>query len=120
MRAGNALWCEKAVPAIGALLSEPAAYRYLPRSYAYLPARDELLALVRGAGFVDVAHHPLSGGITQVVTATRAGAPGLRSRRARPDTATTDDPAAGGAGDAGVAAGAAGATPPAGATRGTA
>jgi demethylmenaquinone methyltransferase/2-methoxy-6-polyprenyl-1,4-benzoquinol methylase len=74
LRAGNDLWCRLGVPAIGALLSSAEAYRYLPRSYAYLPPRAGLLRLVESAGFVDVAHHPLSGGITQVVTATRSGA----------------------------------------------
>ncbi len=77
LRAANRLWCSTAVPAIGALLSDAAAYRYLPRSYAYLPPRASLLALVAAAGFEDVTHVPLSGGITQLVTATRAGL-GLR------------------------------------------
>ena len=32
------------VPLVGGLLSNPAAYRYLPRSVAYLPPPDEMLA----------------------------------------------------------------------------
>lgn len=72
--AANRLWCEQGVPRLGALLSDPSAYRYLPRSYAYLPGRDELLGLLRAAGFVDACHLPLTWGVTQVITATRAGA----------------------------------------------
>ena len=33
------------VPRIGAMLSDGAAYRYLPRSVAYLPESDELVAM---------------------------------------------------------------------------
>src|SRR5690606_1567230 len=44
LRTGHAVYFGKVVPRIGALLSDPAAYRYLPRSVAYLPPRDELLA----------------------------------------------------------------------------
>jgi demethylmenaquinone methyltransferase/2-methoxy-6-polyprenyl-1,4-benzoquinol methylase len=98
LRAGNAAWCRLAVPLIGALLSDRDAYRYLPRSYAYLPPRPELLDLVGAAGFGDVAHVPLSGGITQVVTATRAGAVPLRRRRAA-HAAVAPSPPAGPAAD---------------------
>jgi demethylmenaquinone methyltransferase/2-methoxy-6-polyprenyl-1,4-benzoquinol methylase len=77
LRLGHRLWFRHAVPRIGAALSDASAYRYLPRSVAYLPERGPLLALVRQAGFEDVEHHRLSGGITQVVTATRAGGPRL-------------------------------------------
>ena len=41
------------------LLSDPAAYRYLPRSVAYLPAPSEMLALLRDAGFADATHDEL-------------------------------------------------------------
>ena len=36
-----------------------------------LPAPPELLTMLRRAGFADAAHHPLSGGITQLLTGTR-------------------------------------------------
>jgi demethylmenaquinone methyltransferase/2-methoxy-6-polyprenyl-1,4-benzoquinol methylase len=80
LRAGHRLWFTAVVPRIGALLSDRAAYSYLPRSVAYLPPRQELLALVADAGFTSVEHHSLSGGITQVVTATRLGARPLAGR----------------------------------------
>ncbi|MDQ1445245.1 MAG: demethylmenaquinone methyltransferase / 2-methoxy-6-polyprenyl,4-benzoquinol methylase [Acidimicrobiaceae bacterium] len=71
LRAGHAVYFGKVVPRIGGLLSDAAAYRYLPQSVAYLPGRDGLLALVRDAGFVDVEHRLLTGGITQLIVGTR-------------------------------------------------
>ena len=73
LRAGHSLYFGKVVPRIGGLLSDPAAYRYLPRSVAYLPPPPEMLDQLRAAGFVDVTRRLLSGGITQLITATRAG-----------------------------------------------
>jgi len=72
VRAGNDLYFGKVVPRIGALLSDAAAYRYLPRSVAYLPPPAEMVAMLRAAGFADATHVPLSGGITQLLTGTRA------------------------------------------------
>jgi demethylmenaquinone methyltransferase / 2-methoxy-6-polyprenyl-1,4-benzoquinol methylase len=72
LRWGHRLYFGKVVPRVGALLSNGSAYRYLPRSVAYLPATDELLDLVRTAGFTDVSRTPLSGGIAQLIAATRA------------------------------------------------
>jgi demethylmenaquinone methyltransferase / 2-methoxy-6-polyprenyl-1,4-benzoquinol methylase len=74
MRAGHSLYFGKVVPRIGALLSDGAAYRYLPRSVEYLPAPGELLTLVRAAGFADATRVTLSGGISQLLTGTRNGA----------------------------------------------
>lgn len=72
LRAGNALWFRGAVPLLGRLLSrDPAAYRYLPRSTAYLPAADELQARLRGAGFDDVRRSTMTGGSVQLLTGTR-------------------------------------------------
>jgi demethylmenaquinone methyltransferase/2-methoxy-6-polyprenyl-1,4-benzoquinol methylase len=82
VRFGNGIYFGTVVPRIGALLSDGAAYRYLPRSVAYLPSPDEMLAMLRAAGFADAAHHELSGGITQLLTGTRATTtegPGERS-----------------------------------------
>jgi demethylmenaquinone methyltransferase / 2-methoxy-6-polyprenyl-1,4-benzoquinol methylase len=74
LRAGHSLYFGKVVPRIGALLSDGAAYRYLPRSVEYLPAPGELLTLVRAAGFADATRVTLSGGISQLLTGTRNGA----------------------------------------------
>src|SRR5690606_19403892 len=45
-RAGHSLYFDRIVPRLGALLSDRAAYRYLPRSTGYLPPEPELLALL--------------------------------------------------------------------------
>jgi demethylmenaquinone methyltransferase / 2-methoxy-6-polyprenyl-1,4-benzoquinol methylase len=71
VRWGNGIYFGKVVPKIGGLLSDPAAYRYLPKSVAYLPEPAVMLALLRDQGFTDAEHRQLSGGITQLLTGTR-------------------------------------------------
>jgi demethylmenaquinone methyltransferase/2-methoxy-6-polyprenyl-1,4-benzoquinol methylase len=71
IRWGNGIYFGKVVPKIGALLSDGAAYRYLPRSVAYLPSPAEMVAALGEAGFPDAQHDQLSGGITQLLTGTR-------------------------------------------------
>lgn len=71
LRFGHGLYFGKAVPLIGGLLSDPAAYRYLPRSVAYLPEPGAMSAMIADAGFVDVERRLLVGGAAQLVTATR-------------------------------------------------
>ncbi|MFM7262830.1 MAG: ubiquinone/menaquinone biosynthesis methyltransferase [Acidimicrobiales bacterium] len=71
VRAGNNIYFGRVVPRIGALLSDGPAYRYLPRSVAYLPDRAVLVEKLRAAGFADAVHHQLSGGLTQLMTGTR-------------------------------------------------
>lgn len=72
MRFGHGIYFGKVVPKIGALLSDGDAYRYLPRSVEYLPTPDELVQMVADAGFRDTKRTLLSGGISQLITATRA------------------------------------------------
>ena len=72
LRLGHGLYFGRVVPFIGGLLSDRDAYRYLPRSVAYLPSEEDLLATIASAGFVDVAKERCSGGIVQLLTATRA------------------------------------------------
>ena len=71
IRFGNNIYFGKVVPRIGALLSDGPAYRYLPRSVAYLPERHELLQMLQTAGFADATHTQLSGGLTQLMVGTR-------------------------------------------------
>ena len=71
VRFGNSIYFGRIVPRIGALLSDGPAYRYLPRSVAYLPPREELVAMLRAAGFGDARHTQLSGGLTQLMVGTR-------------------------------------------------
>jgi demethylmenaquinone methyltransferase/2-methoxy-6-polyprenyl-1,4-benzoquinol methylase len=72
LRWGHSIYFGHVVPRIGALLSDGAAYRYLPKSVAYLPDTDDLLDMVQTSGFRDVRRDLLSGGIAQLITATRA------------------------------------------------
>jgi demethylmenaquinone methyltransferase/2-methoxy-6-polyprenyl-1,4-benzoquinol methylase len=73
LRRGHAVYFGQVVPRIGGLLSDRTAYAYLPRSVAYLPSNEEMLALIAEAGFNDVQRRLLSGGVTQLLTATRLG-----------------------------------------------
>lgn len=72
LRWGHGIYFGKVVPRIGALLSDAAAYRYLPKSVAYLPEPAALLAQVERAGFVNAERALLSTGIAQLLTGTRA------------------------------------------------
>jgi demethylmenaquinone methyltransferase/2-methoxy-6-polyprenyl-1,4-benzoquinol methylase len=72
LRFGHGVYFGKVVPVVGGLLSDGAAYRYLPKSVAYLPPTDQLLAMVASAGFDDVTRRLFSVGISQLITATRA------------------------------------------------
>jgi len=71
MRWGHSIYFGRVVPIVGGLLSDKAAYRYLPESVAYLPEPTELQRMIVDAGFHDVQRTLLSGGISQLYTATR-------------------------------------------------
>lgn len=73
--AGHRLWFRRAVPLIGGIISDADAYRYLPKSTAYLPSTAELRSMLLRSGFSTVNRHLLSGGLSQLVTATRRGLP---------------------------------------------
>lgn len=72
LRWGHSIYFGKVVPLIGGLLSDGSAYRYLPKSVAYLPEPEVMLDQIRSAGFTGVDRRLLSTGISQLVTATRA------------------------------------------------
>lgn len=72
VRFGNGIYFGRIVPLIGGLLSDRAAYRYLPKSIAYLPDPARLVAMLESAGFEHVVHRQLSGGLTQLMHATRS------------------------------------------------
>jgi demethylmenaquinone methyltransferase/2-methoxy-6-polyprenyl-1,4-benzoquinol methylase len=71
IRWGNSVYFGKVVPRIGGLLSNRAAYNYLPKSVAYLPSPEQLVVMLRNAGFEHVRHEQLSGGLTQLMHATK-------------------------------------------------
>jgi demethylmenaquinone methyltransferase/2-methoxy-6-polyprenyl-1,4-benzoquinol methylase len=68
---GHRFYFGRIVPLIGGLISDASAYRYLPRSVAYLPPTPDLLGMIERAGFADVARRALTGGIAQLITARR-------------------------------------------------
>jgi demethylmenaquinone methyltransferase/2-methoxy-6-polyprenyl-1,4-benzoquinol methylase len=72
---GHRTWFRHVVPVIGGILSDGAAYRYLPKSTAYLPPTGELRSMLQDAGFSSVNRRALSGGLSQLITATRTGRP---------------------------------------------
>jgi demethylmenaquinone methyltransferase/2-methoxy-6-polyprenyl-1,4-benzoquinol methylase len=71
LRAGHALYFRRVVPLIGEALSDGDAYRYLPRSMAYLPPPAALLAGLNRAGFEDVERFALGAGAAQLLVGTR-------------------------------------------------
>ena len=72
LRAGHAAYFGRVVPLVGGLVSDRAAYQYLPKSVAYLPPQEELLGQLVDAGFPDARRLSLSVGIAQLLTGTRA------------------------------------------------
>ncbi len=72
VRWGNGIYFGKIVPKIGAVLSDGPAYAYLPKSVAYLPTPEVMLAALARAGFTDATHQQLSGGLTQLMVGTRS------------------------------------------------
>jgi demethylmenaquinone methyltransferase / 2-methoxy-6-polyprenyl-1,4-benzoquinol methylase len=69
---GHAFYFRHVMPVLGSLFSDGGAYRYLRDSTAYLPPEDELLGMLRGAGFVDIRKRSHMVGAVQAVTAVRA------------------------------------------------
>jgi demethylmenaquinone methyltransferase / 2-methoxy-6-polyprenyl-1,4-benzoquinol methylase len=62
------VWFDGVVPLIGKLLPGGTAYTYLPASVRRFPGPEELAALMRNAGFDDVRHRLLAGGIVALHT----------------------------------------------------
>lgn len=71
LRAGHAVYFKRIVPLIGGALSDREAYRYLPRSMAYLPEPARLLSMLADAGFAGVERIALGGGVAQLLVGTR-------------------------------------------------
>ena len=71
LRWGHGLYFGKVVPLVGGLVSDRAAYQYLPKSVAYLPPPNRMVAMMSEAGFRGAGRRPLSTGIAQLLTGTR-------------------------------------------------
>jgi demethylmenaquinone methyltransferase/2-methoxy-6-polyprenyl-1,4-benzoquinol methylase len=73
LRLGNAAWFRGAVPLIGRVFGHDAdAYRYLPRSTAYLPDPQVLLSRLGSAGFGPVRRSTMTGGSVQLLVGVRS------------------------------------------------
>ena len=72
LRLGHGLYFQRVVPALGALLSDGRAYRYLPASAAYLPDGEGLRVMLEEAGFTSIEKRSHLGGAAQSITAVRA------------------------------------------------
>ena len=71
--AGHSLYFDRFVPLLGRLISDRAAYRYLPASTAYLPPASELLELLEKAGFADVRRRGLMLGSAKILLGRKGG-----------------------------------------------
>ena len=71
LRWGHGQYFGKVVPFVGGMLSDRDAYQYLPRSVAYLPPPNRMVAMMSEAGFGAATRRPLSTGIAQLLTGTR-------------------------------------------------
>ncbi len=70
LRRAHSIYFNRVVPIIGGIISEGRAYRYLPKSMAYLPEWPEMQARLIEAGFTDIERTVFTG--SQLITATRA------------------------------------------------
>lgn len=71
LRLGHGIYFGHVVPRIGAMLSDGNAYRYLPRSVAYLPQPAQMLEMLDSAGWSQPRRFALTGGVAQLLTGTR-------------------------------------------------
>ncbi len=72
MQQTHSIYFNRIVPRLGALLSDAAAYAYLPRSVSYLPNSQELKRLIESVGFERVSKQRVGGGVAQIVRAVRS------------------------------------------------
>lgn len=71
LRFGHGIYFGKVVPLVGGLLSDKSAYSYLPKSVAYLPEPEEMVASLRRHGFADAKRSLYTVGISQLFSGTR-------------------------------------------------
>ena len=71
LRSAHSIYFDRIVPFVGGLLSDRSAYRYLPKSTAYLPPPDVIRTLLSGAGFLEIEREVLLLGSAQILTGVR-------------------------------------------------
>lgn len=64
----NDLYCNRIMPTTATWISgdKSGAYKYLPMSVKTFVTREEMMAMMRDAGFVDVTQHPMTFGVAVV------------------------------------------------------
>jgi demethylmenaquinone methyltransferase/2-methoxy-6-polyprenyl-1,4-benzoquinol methylase len=72
LRAGHHFYFRHVVPFVGGLLSDRAAYSYLPASTVYLPPPPRLVDLLREHGFTAVRRTTFGLGAAQLLTGAKA------------------------------------------------
>ncbi len=72
---GHSIYFNRVVPLVGGLLSDRNAYGYLPRSVSYLPEPSEMLTMLSRAGMSSAKRRQLTGGLSQLLTATVGDGP---------------------------------------------
>jgi demethylmenaquinone methyltransferase/2-methoxy-6-polyprenyl-1,4-benzoquinol methylase len=71
-----AIYFRRVLPAIGRLIcGKNGPYNYLPSSVGAFPTPEEMLAMLRQAGYIDCAWQPYTFGIAGLYTATRPPLP---------------------------------------------
>lgn len=73
LRFGHGIYFRRIVPVLGALISDRAAYAYLPESTAYLPDSATLAAMLGAAGFSAARKRSFLAGAAQLLVAKRSG-----------------------------------------------
>ena len=68
VRFGHSLYFDRVIPLVGGLISDRAAYRYLPESTAYLPDEAELRAMLEKHGFSRLEKRSVLLGSAQILT----------------------------------------------------
>jgi len=71
VRQGHAFYFDRVVPFVGGLLSDRAAYSYLPQSTAYLPPAARMRAMLEEAGFEMLERRTRLLGSVQILTGVR-------------------------------------------------
>jgi demethylmenaquinone methyltransferase/2-methoxy-6-polyprenyl-1,4-benzoquinol methylase len=71
VRGAHAAYFDRVVPLVGGLLSDRAAYAYLPQSTVYLPDAARLLGALEKAGFERLRRKALLLGAVQILTGVR-------------------------------------------------
>jgi demethylmenaquinone methyltransferase/2-methoxy-6-polyprenyl-1,4-benzoquinol methylase len=72
VRHGHAFYFDRVVPFVGGLLSDRAAYAYLPQSTAYLPPAAQMRAMLEQAGFEALERRTRLFGSVQILTGVKA------------------------------------------------